>query len=65
MGGIQANKELYEWVATLNSNTPFEDCQTPLFLKQHETAIVDSGCTGHFLLINAPCKKTKLSLKIL
>jgi hypothetical protein len=24
-------------------------------LEQHETAIVDSGCTGHFLLVNAPC----------
>jgi hypothetical protein len=33
----------------------FEDCQTPPLLKPHETAIVDSGCTGHFLLVNAPC----------
>jgi hypothetical protein len=33
----------------------FEVCRTPLLLKQHETAIVDSGCTGHFLLVNAPC----------
>jgi hypothetical protein len=32
----------------------FEVCRTPLFLKQHETAIVDSVCTGHFLLVNAP-----------
>jgi hypothetical protein len=24
-------------------------------LKTHETAIVDSGCTGHFMLVNAPC----------
>jgi hypothetical protein len=24
-------------------------------LKPHETVIVDSGCTGHFLLVNAPC----------
>jgi hypothetical protein len=27
----------------------------PPLLKPHETAIVDSGCTGHFLLVNAPC----------
>jgi hypothetical protein len=33
----------------------FEVCQTPPLLKQHETSIVDSGCTGHFLLVNAPC----------
>jgi hypothetical protein len=33
----------------------FEVCRTPPLLKQHETAIVDSGCTGHFLLVNAPC----------
>jgi hypothetical protein len=33
----------------------FEFCRTPPLLKPHETAIVDSGCTGHFLLVNAPC----------
>jgi hypothetical protein len=33
----------------------FEDCRTPPLLELHETAIVDSGCTGHFLLVNAPC----------
>jgi hypothetical protein len=33
----------------------FEVCQTPFLLKPHETAIVDSGCTGHFILVNAPC----------
>jgi hypothetical protein len=27
----------------------------PPLLKPHETAVVDSGCTGHFLLVNAPC----------
>jgi hypothetical protein len=27
----------------------------PTLLRQHETAIVDSGCTVHFLLVNAPC----------
>jgi hypothetical protein len=33
----------------------FEVCRTPHPFKQHESAIVDSGCTGHFLLVNAPC----------
>jgi hypothetical protein len=33
----------------------FEVCLTPPLIEQHETAIVDSGCTGHFLLVNAPC----------
>jgi hypothetical protein len=34
----------------------FEDClPPPPLLKPHETAIVDSGCTGHFLLVNASC----------
>jgi hypothetical protein len=30
----------------------------PPLLKPHETAIVDSGCTDHFLLVNAPCLNT-------
>jgi hypothetical protein len=42
-------------VATLNNKTMFEDCRTPPLLKQHETVIVDAGCTGRFLLVNAPC----------
>jgi hypothetical protein len=33
----------------------FEVCQTPPLLRPHDTAIVESGCTGHFLLVNAPC----------
>jgi hypothetical protein len=33
----------------------FEECRAPPLLKPHETEIVDSGCTGHFLLVNAPC----------
>jgi hypothetical protein len=33
----------------------FEECRAPLLSKPHETAIVDSGCTGHFLLVNTPC----------
>jgi hypothetical protein len=33
----------------------FEVCRTPPLLEPHETAIVDSRCTSHFLLVNAPC----------
>jgi hypothetical protein len=33
----------------------FEVCRTSPILKPHDTSIVDSGCTGHFLLVNAPC----------
>jgi hypothetical protein len=55
MGGSQADKEWCVRVTTLNNKSFFEDCQTHPLLKPHETAIVDSGCTGHFLLVNAPC----------
>jgi hypothetical protein len=55
MGGSQTNKELYSGATTLNNNSTFEACRTPPLLAPHETAIVDSGCTGHFLLVNAPC----------
>jgi hypothetical protein len=55
MGGSQANRELYSGAITLNNNSTFEVCRAPPLLKQHETAIVDSRCTGHFLLVNAPC----------
>jgi hypothetical protein len=40
---------------TLNNSSTFEVCRTPPLLKPHETAIVDSGCTGHFLLVTVPC----------
>jgi hypothetical protein len=33
----------------------FENCRTPSLLEPHETAIVESRCTDHFLLVNAPC----------
>jgi hypothetical protein len=32
-----------------------EDCRPPPLRKPHETTIVDSGCTGRFLLVNTPC----------
>jgi hypothetical protein len=41
--------------ATLNNKSMFEEFRIPTLLKPHETAIVESGCTGHFLLVNAPC----------
>jgi hypothetical protein len=57
MGGSQANRESCSGPATLNNNSMFEVCQTPPLFKQHETAIVDSGCTSHFILVNLPCLK--------
>jgi hypothetical protein len=55
MGGSQANRERCSGAHNLNNNSAFEVCRTPPLLKQHETSIVDSGFTGHFLLVNAPC----------
>jgi hypothetical protein len=45
----------------------FEACRTRPILEPHETAIVDSGCTCHFLLANAPCLnkvKSQTPLKV-
>jgi hypothetical protein len=33
----------------------FEVCRTPPLLEQQKTATVESDCTGHFLLVTAPC----------
>jgi hypothetical protein len=55
MGGSQANKERCSGATTLDNRLTFEVCQTPPLLEKHETAIVDSGCTSHFLLVNAMC----------
>jgi hypothetical protein len=55
MGGSQANKECLLGVASKNNSETLEACRTPPLLDLHKTAIVDSGCTGHFLLVNAPC----------
>jgi hypothetical protein len=54
MGGNQTNKEWCVGGATLNNKTMFEVFRTPPLLAQHETAIVDSGCTSHFILVNTP-----------
>jgi hypothetical protein len=54
MGGSQANKEWCSGATTLNNKSMFEECRPPPIIKPHETAIVDYGCTGHFLLVNAP-----------
>jgi hypothetical protein len=55
MGGSQANKECCVGAATLNNKTICEVCRAPPLLEQNQTAIVDSGYTGHFLLVTAPC----------
>jgi hypothetical protein len=62
MGGSQANMERYSGVTTLNNNSTFEVCLTPPLIKPHETAIMDSGCTYHFLLFNDPCLNKVVSL---
>jgi hypothetical protein len=67
MGGVQSNRESCSGATTLNINSTFEVCRTPPLLKQHETEIVDSRCTGHFLLVNAPCLnkvKSRTPLKV-
>jgi hypothetical protein len=55
MGGSQANKKLVGATSKHNSEK-FEECCTPPLLRHCDTAIMDSGCTGHFLLINVPCR---------
>jgi hypothetical protein len=42
----------------------FEACRTPPLLKPHEMAIVYSGCTDHFLLVNTPCLNKVKSLQL-
>jgi hypothetical protein len=67
MGGSQANKELLVGATSKHKSEKFEDCRTPPLLQNHDTDIVDSGCTGHFLLINAPCRnkiKSKHPLRV-
>jgi hypothetical protein len=39
----------------------FEVFQTPPLLEQHETSIVDSGCTGHIILVTDPCLNEVIS----
>jgi hypothetical protein len=43
-----------------NSET-FDDCLTPPLLKNNETSLVESGCTGHYLLSNTPCLNKKVT----
>jgi hypothetical protein len=47
--------------AALERNSEkFEACRTPPLLQHHDTAIVESCCTGYLLLTNAPFRnKTK------
>jgi hypothetical protein len=39
----------------------FEFCRTRPLLEQHQTAILDSGCTGYLLLVTAPCLNKVIS----
>jgi hypothetical protein len=39
----------------------FEVCRTPPLLKQNETAILDCGCTGHFLCQHAMLEQSQIS----
>lgn len=60
MGRFHANTEWWVGMRSKNSSKTFEDCHAPPLLAHHDTSILDSGCTGHFLLINNQCcKKTK------
>jgi hypothetical protein len=52
----QANRELCVGATSLNNIDNFEGCRTTPLIEHYDTAIVDSGCTGIFLLINAPCQ---------
>jgi hypothetical protein len=48
-------------VKSLNNSKFFEDFHTSPLLERHETAIINSGCTGHFMLSNVPCRITAIS----
>jgi hypothetical protein len=48
-----------------NENEKNDDCRTPPPLKHNDTALVESGCTGHFLLSNAPCLNRTLTTSYL
>jgi hypothetical protein len=61
MGGSQVNRDLLLGATPENNSKTFDDCRTPPLLKNNETALVDSGCTGHFLLSNAPCLNKKVT----
>jgi hypothetical protein len=42
-------------VTSKNNNEKIDGCRTLPLLKHNETDLVDSGCTGHFLLSNVSC----------
>jgi hypothetical protein len=50
MGGSQVNRDWLLGATSKNNSETFDDCRTPPLLKNNETALVDSGCNGHFLL---------------
>jgi hypothetical protein len=61
MTGSQVNRDCLLGATSKNNNEKFDDCGTPPLLKHNETALVDSGCTGHFLLSNFPCLNKNLT----
>jgi hypothetical protein len=61
MGGSQVNRDWLVGATSKNNNEKFDDCRTPPPLKHNETALADSGFTGHFLLSNAPCLNKTLT----
>jgi hypothetical protein len=62
LGGSQANKELLVGAALKLNSEKFQSCRIPPLLQHQDTVIVDSGCTGHLLLINAPCRNKTISI---
>jgi hypothetical protein len=61
MGGSRINRDLLLGVTSKNDNEKFDDCCTPPPLKHNDTSLVESGCTGNFLLSNAPCLNKTLT----
>jgi hypothetical protein len=61
MGGSHVNRDLLLGATSKINNDKFDGCRTPPLLKHNETALVDSGCTGHFLLSKAPCLNKTLT----
>ena len=62
MLGSRETKKLLVRATSKKNSEKFEECRTPPLLKNHETSIVDSGCTGKYLLVNAPCRRKNKSI---
>jgi hypothetical protein len=60
-GRFPSQQGLILGATSKNINEKIEDCRTPPPLKHNDTALVGSGCTGHFLISNAPCLNKTLT----